>query len=483
MTSFWAPRTETGPMCIGRLRCETGPLKIGVELSSARMSMVSDPLPGPPTDVVPMVARSVEYLPERGTSTTYVPASAVRRSAFGTIWPLTVPEPVETLALGLSWFVAPKSTSGRPFRAWMARLRAKVGEDCDGREDNGRARRDGAASAVGVVVGHRRVNIRVAAPLDQGRRRRWHRRKPNWRVSVGAALRAQRLETTRNVSFPDHRSRVATSPMPAKTDTPARRASTDGDVSLIQRAVGTRQAACVAANREQSHRSLPNRIARTLQHVRTTGGSPPSRPSRSAASTRSRRCSSSPWRAPTSASASATVISRDSSCWPASPVVWSAPWRWLRSATVSTLPTRRLGIGSERPSVATFAGIPTITPGPVQAITLRRVDLALIERERLLKAPLPTQRGEFRFDAFFEFSLASNYWIEGNGGPGKAKTKVKNDIKKVVDRYLMDPAFCERGYVIVWEECDHKFRPGYAAQKEKQHSNLRVRFLRGWSGA
>lgn len=112
-----------------------------------------------------------------------------------------------------------------------------------------------------------------------------------------------------------------------------------------------------------------------------------------------------------------------------------------------------------------------------------RVDLALIERERLLKAPLPTRRGELRFDAFFEFSLASNYWVEGQGGPAKARTKVKKDIEKVADRYLTKPAFCERGYVIVWEECDHEFPPDYAAQEMARYPNLRVRFLRGWSGA
>ena len=45
----------------------------------------------------------------------------------------------------------------------------------------------------------------------------------------------------------------------------------------------------------------------------------------------------------------------------------------------------------------------------------KRIDLAIVSRERLLSASFPIHIGGFRFDAVVEFALASNYWEFGAG--------------------------------------------------------------------
>src|SRR4051812_41767961 len=47
--------------------------------------------------------------------------------------------------------------------------------------------------------------------------------------------------------------------------------------------------------------------------------------------------------------------------------------------------------------------------------TPKRIDLAIIPRERLAAARLPVPAGEFPIEAVFEFALASNYWQFGVG--------------------------------------------------------------------
>ena len=86
-----------------------------------------------------------------------------------------------------------------------------------------------------------------------------------------------------------------------------------------------------------------------------------------------------------------------------------------------------------------------------------RVDLAVVSPEALARAKPPLADDWFRFDAFYEFALASSFWLHGSryGHPAKMRTKVAQDVTKV-GRYI-DLGLCRRAYVIVFEECDHEF--------------------------
>jgi hypothetical protein len=108
----------------------------------------------------------------------------------------------------------------------------------------------------------------------------------------------------------------------------------------------------------------------------------------------------------------------------------------------------------------------------------KRIDLAIIDRERLMRAGLPVAIGDLRLDAVFEFALASNYWRFGGGSPRKARQKVDEDIAKV-GAYLRS-GLADRGYVVVVEECDHGFAPSLEADARAQHQ-VDVLLLRGWA--
>lgn len=89
----------------------------------------------------------------------------------------------------------------------------------------------------------------------------------------------------------------------------------------------------------------------------------------------------------------------------------------------------------------------------------KRIDLVVIDHERLANARLPAGVGGFKLEAVFEFALASNYWKHGAGSAAKARRKVAGDVDKVGEYLLLGLAEC--GYVIVVEECDHAFPAEY----------------------
>jgi hypothetical protein len=128
-----------------------------------------------------------------------------------------------------------------------------------------------------------------------------------------------------------------------------------------------------------------------------------------------------------------------------------------------------------------LSGSKWIFAPPREGSTGWRVDLALIDRNRLVGADLPDTSGEFQFDAFFEFALGSNYWLFGSpwGAPKKIRDKVGRDVEKV-GRYTAH-GLCRLGYVVVFEECDHEFPSGFVQQAEGRHPGVRVRLLRRWS--
>lgn len=117
------------------------------------------------------------------------------------------------------------------------------------------------------------------------------------------------------------------------------------------------------------------------------------------------------------------------------------------------------------------------TPAP-GAHPPKRIDLAIIERDRLQAAPLPSAIGDVRLDVVMEFALASNYWMFGSGSPRVARTKVEADVEKVGE-YLRS-GLARRGYVIVIEECDHLF-PADFAEASARRLGVDVRLLRCWS--
>lgn len=93
----------------------------------------------------------------------------------------------------------------------------------------------------------------------------------------------------------------------------------------------------------------------------------------------------------------------------------------------------------------------------------QRIDLAIVDRDRLAKrrAPFnPRKQKDFLFDAVFEFTLAGNSWQRTlkNGKPAKAPRRVATAIDRDVARmknYLRD-LWTRRGYIVVIEEADHE---------------------------
>jgi hypothetical protein len=108
-----------------------------------------------------------------------------------------------------------------------------------------------------------------------------------------------------------------------------------------------------------------------------------------------------------------------------------------------------------------------------------RVDLAVVSRDALAGAKPPLTDESFRFDAFYEFALASSFWLHGTkyGYPATLRRKVADDVRKV-GRYV-ELGLCHRGYVIVFEECDHDFAAGGGSWGALD-PNVSVHILRGW---
>ena len=85
---------------------------------------------------------------------------------------------------------------------------------------------------------------------------------------------------------------------------------------------------------------------------------------------------------------------------------------------------------------------------------------------------------KFRFEAVFEFALASNYWQFGTGSRHALVSKVDADVAKVGE-YLRS-GIAERGYVVVVEECDHRLRPSLL-EDARAHHGVELLLLRCWS--
>jgi hypothetical protein len=103
-----------------------------------------------------------------------------------------------------------------------------------------------------------------------------------------------------------------------------------------------------------------------------------------------------------------------------------------------------------------------VDPGGGVGARPRRIDLAIVERDRLAKrtAPFsPAKDKDFLFDAIFEFKLASNNWVRTlkNGKPAQPPKRVGSTIQSDVAKmgtYLRD-LWASRGYVVIIEEADH----------------------------
>jgi hypothetical protein len=109
----------------------------------------------------------------------------------------------------------------------------------------------------------------------------------------------------------------------------------------------------------------------------------------------------------------------------------------------------------------------------------KRIDLAIVPRDRLTAARLPAPAGGFSLDAVFEFALASNYWQFASGSPRALLAKVDADVSKVAE-YLRG-GLATRGYVVVIEECDHGFPASYA--DDARPCGVQVLVLRQWRAA
>jgi hypothetical protein len=107
----------------------------------------------------------------------------------------------------------------------------------------------------------------------------------------------------------------------------------------------------------------------------------------------------------------------------------------------------------------------------------KRIDLAVMRRERLQSAGLPVAPGSVPLEAVCEFALASNYWEYGGGSPKVIREKVETDVAKVAN--YLHTGLADQGYVIVIEECDHSFTPAFVQSASIEHG-VDVRLLRSW---
>jgi hypothetical protein len=111
----------------------------------------------------------------------------------------------------------------------------------------------------------------------------------------------------------------------------------------------------------------------------------------------------------------------------------------------------------------------------------RRIDLAIVDRDRLAKRTQPfspSRDKDFLFDAIFTFKLASNSWDRPlkNGRkpkpPVRTQKAIQGEVKKMTS-YLRD-LWASRGYVIVIEEADHGWKRPTDASKD----GLSVHYLK-----
>jgi hypothetical protein len=107
----------------------------------------------------------------------------------------------------------------------------------------------------------------------------------------------------------------------------------------------------------------------------------------------------------------------------------------------------------------------------------KRIDLAVVSRERLMSASFPTEIGGFRFDAVIEFALASNYWEFGAGSKQVITDKISGDITKVQE-YLVS-GLATHGFVVVIEETDHGFPTAWGEPMDEE-TGVKTRVLRRW---
>jgi hypothetical protein len=107
----------------------------------------------------------------------------------------------------------------------------------------------------------------------------------------------------------------------------------------------------------------------------------------------------------------------------------------------------------------------------------KRIDLAVVSRERLLGATFPKPIGGFQLDAVIEFALASNYWEFGAGSKEAIRKKIALDITKV-EEYLVS-GLAAHGFVIVIEETDHGLPVAWDEPVDPA-TGVRTRVLRRW---
>lgn len=110
----------------------------------------------------------------------------------------------------------------------------------------------------------------------------------------------------------------------------------------------------------------------------------------------------------------------------------------------------------------------------------KRIDLAVMERDRLATTPLPASPGSFPLEAVFEFALASSFWQHGAGSLKPMVRKIADDVEKVAE-YLRS-GLATRGYVVVVEECDHRLPVAYVADAKLEYG-VEVLLLQQWRSA
>jgi len=134
------------------------------------------------------------------------------------------------------------------------------------------------------------------------------------------------------------------------------------------------------------------------------------------------------------------------------------------------------------------AGVPwedihmELSPGqwmyePAGGVKPKRIDLAIVPRERLAAEALPAAVGGFQLDAVFEFAHASSFWQHGIGSPKPMLKKIDDDVRKVAE--YRRSGLASRGYVVVIEECDHTLSASYVAEARTAHG-VEVLLLEQW---
>ncbi|MGK2877766.1 MAG: hypothetical protein ACSLFF_04210 [Solirubrobacterales bacterium] len=127
-----------------------------------------------------------------------------------------------------------------------------------------------------------------------------------------------------------------------------------------------------------------------------------------------------------------------------------------------------------------------VSPGqwlvePASRARPRRIDLAIVDRDRLAQrtSPFsPAKDKDFLFDAIFEFKLASSFWDRPRASgraprpPARVESSIKSDVEKM-GTYLHD-LWASRGYVVVIEETDH----GWERPSDASTDGLSVHYLK-----